>query len=157
MEDNMENLVDCYNCSGANVHLQCGLPMLGCNLCETHGNGFGKMHKDFRHKEVIIIKNNTEHKFTPPPYECVWCKDEQNKKFTLWDNDFESNATDGGMHRMPRITALCNQCCKEKHKESYKSAKKEYDECKEKYLSAKDDYSKYFYKGDIPNALTYYT
>lgn len=149
--ESTNNLTECYNCNGANTRLQCGFHMFGCQLCLTHGDGHGKIFKEFRHKEVTAIINGKEYHFTPPVYQCIWCKDKKNKKIKLWDKNFESIATDGGLHQMPEITTVCHVCHEEEYEESYEMAVQEYKQCKEKYLLAMNEFKKYFSDNIIPD------
>lgn len=115
--------VDCYNCTGAKMHTSCGFPILGCTLCETHGQGYGKLFQEYG-KVTMVIGDKT---FIPPNYNCLMCKDSKVTSQRIWDEDLEDDGcSDHGAHNMPQVKVACWKCCSENSKLEFESAKTKY-------------------------------
>ena len=128
---NSEKYTNCYNCTGANIHLLCGFPQPGCLLCRTYGDGVGKLLVAYRHISVEITTENygvtQTHKFSPPSYECLTCKDTKKFKYRIWDDALVDNGcSDHGEHNMPKFAVACHKCLPEQHETEFETAKKNY-------------------------------
>jgi len=69
------NFVPCYNCTGAKSRYSCGIPMLGCLLCETYGDSDGNIEEAYSIGSVEIISGGKTYTFNPPSYTCLLCCD----------------------------------------------------------------------------------
>ncbi len=118
--------VDCYNCTGSNTRSMCGMPMLGCLLCQTHGKGFGSLLQEYRNKPVEIATKNGIIKFTPPAYSCLTCKDSKRKKMMVYDKDKLDNGCSDACHNMPMFEVACYACCGDAHHTELEEAKAAY-------------------------------
>lgn len=118
----MATQVDCYNCSGANMTFECGLPMPGCPLCEKYGDGYGNLNVDYP-RQPVTIDGVT---YTPPAFKCVWCKDTGEIERRVWDERLEDkNSSDYGEHAMPLRVLPCFKCFPEDSERAYKEAQRE--------------------------------
>ncbi len=121
MTDSIES-TDCYGCRGANQRSECGFLEFGCLLCQTYGDGQGKLRVEYRQKEVKI-GNET---FTPPEYVCLYCKDTHVYEYQVYVESLRDESwSDGGLHNMPLIKVACHACCEQEHNLEYEQAKAE--------------------------------
>jgi len=116
--------VDCYNCTGANALSMCGFPFFGCLLCETYGNGGGRLLKQYRN-QTVEIKHRTDKgvlttkQFVPPNYSCLFCKDTHLASYTIWvDSLVDDGCSDHGEHNMPREKLPCHRYQEKEHEEA---------------------------------------
>lgn len=118
----MSAQVDCYNCSGANRIMVCGLPLLGCPVCEKYGDGWGNLNSDYP-REPVIIDGVT---YSPPPFDCVWCKDTGKFQRIIWDERLRNeHSSDYGHHLMPKRDLPCFKCYPDDFTSAYEEAKRE--------------------------------
>jgi hypothetical protein len=121
--------VACYNClSGKKVRRMCGMIMAGCTLCETYGQGFGRLSAEYRYKEVKI----GDEVFTPPAYECVHCQDTKKGRRQIFDKDLINEGCSDRCINMPWVPVACAGCCKEQSDKDYEAAKEKHFASKKK-------------------------
>jgi hypothetical protein len=126
-ETHPEKYTRCYECNGQNISTECGVPQLGCTLCDTYGPNNGYMLREYRYKTLHNITNGVQKTFVPPPYECVECKDTKQSKYIVWDKKLEDPSwSDHGTGNMPYVNASCRECCKNTHTSDYEKATAEY-------------------------------
>jgi hypothetical protein len=121
-DDWTKGTVSCYNCSGKKMQVMCGMPMLGCILCETYGKGFGLLNEEYCYKEVKI----GDAIFTPPAYKCVHCEDTKKGSRQIFDKALIDEGCSDSCYLMPYVPVTCPACCKEQSDKDYEIAEKKY-------------------------------
>ncbi|AYV77696.1 MAG: hypothetical protein Edafosvirus1_27 [Edafosvirus sp.] len=107
---------DCYACMD---HLWSPMNVPDCLLCKApHGEGWGKLYKEFRMKVVTVTdKNGRTVTFNPPSYTCVLCKDTKQYKYWVKDpNVLPGTVADGhpSIGNEPEEMA-CHRCMKSQY------------------------------------------
>lgn len=127
--DTPDNYVDCYNCTGANTHIECGFPSYGCELCRKHGNSRGLLLREFATSPVTISFPDGTLTFEPPPYSCMVCKDKKTFNAKIWDPVIakkEPICSDNNDHLMPKVEVACYKCMRSQYEKEFDAAKKTY-------------------------------
>ncbi|AYV78531.1 MAG: hypothetical protein Edafosvirus17_7 [Edafosvirus sp.] len=119
--------VDCYNCKGEPVSVCC--PRFSCELCETYGDKWGKLLKEYSKTPVTITTSSGTRTYTPPSYSCLWCKDTKQIERKIYDTviaNKQPRFSDGNDHLMPRVTVACFKCLPEESAKQFLEEKKKY-------------------------------
>lgn len=112
-QNTSESLVDCYQCTGENQATSCGIPIKGCSLCESYGNGNGKLLKEKSIPGVQTVVNSVsgDRVFTAPSWSCTRCRDTKTAKRQVWIKALENPGwSDYGSHDMPSVEVPCWKC-----------------------------------------------
>jgi hypothetical protein len=96
----------CYNCGGTQMRRMCGMPQMGCSLCRTYGDGRGRLLKRYRQESVVI----GDLRYTPPPWQCLWCHDTQVCERSVWIDRIVANGCSFRGVYMPVASVPCFQC-----------------------------------------------
>jgi hypothetical protein len=111
----------CFNCFGPDKVISPMSPPRGCDYCKTYGppNSSGRIYK----KNAKMILQTPEKLFIPPPYDCIFCKDEKFRKnyyISFFEERYQlgqpADAHDFG-RPFAKLDVPCNVCCTDEYAE----------------------------------------
>lgn len=116
------NMTPCYNCNGAKTDFMCSMPIMGCVLCRTYGDGEGNMLKKYRYRELEIEGI----KLSPPMVTCIWCNDSKKIERNIWDHRMidDEDQSDFAERYMPLVILPCFKCQNDQYEKDLAEVKK---------------------------------